>query len=249
MGAGGREAAERAFAAEEDGAAIIDFGGESSRPGSAGVSVEEELRRVIPAIEAFKKKSRLPVSVDTRKTAVARAALDAGADIVNDISALGDYGMAQLCAGRGAPVILVHMKGNPADMQDSPFYDDVFGEVKSFLLAAAGKAAGAGIPPENIILDPGFGFGKRTEDNLVLMARLAEIGLTGYPLMAGISRKSFIGEITGRSAEGNLAGTLTANAAAVMGGADIIRVHDAAEHRDLVKMLYAIRPFGAGTGS
>jgi len=235
------EAADRAFAAEEAGAAIVEFGGESSRPGAGYIGADEELARVIPAIEAFRKKSRLPVSVDTRKSAVARAALDAGADIVNDISALGDDDeMASLCAGRGAAVILMHMKGTPSGMQDSPFYNDVFSEVVSFLLEAAERAKKAGIPDDRIILDPGFGFGKRFEDNLALLSRLAEIRLTGYPLLAGISRKSFIGELTGRPVEDRLAGTLAANAIALAAGADILRVHDVRENVDLANVFFAV---------
>ena len=239
--AAAQEAADRAFAAEEAGASIIDFGGESSRPGSEYISAEEELKRIIPVIEAFRKRSDLPVSVDTRKAVVAHAALNAGADIINDISALRDDAeMASLCAEMGAAVILMHKKGNPRDMQDSPFYEDALTEVNAFLLSAADSTQKAGILREKIILDPGFGFGKRTEDNLTLLARLAEIRLNGYPVMAGLSRKSFIGEITGRQVNGRLAGTLAANAAAIMAGADIIRVHDIDENVDLVRTLHAI---------
>jgi len=241
----GQDAAEKALAAREAGAAIIDFGGESSRPGSAYIGETEELQRIIPVIKAFRKQSDLPVSVDTRKAAVARAALDAGADIINDISALrDDPEMALLCANRKAPVILVHMKGTPADMQDSPVYTDVLAEVKTFLLEAAERAIRAGIPEDKIILDPGFGFGKSTEDNLALLTRLAEIRLTGYPLLAGVSRKSFIGEITGRTVDERLAGTLAACAAAVWAGACIIRLHDVKEGVDLADILYAIEKKG-----
>ncbi|MCL2479566.1 MAG: dihydropteroate synthase [Treponema sp.] len=236
------DAAEKALEAQQDGAAIVDFGGESSRPGSAYISTEEELERVIPAIKAFRKQSALPVSVDTRKAVVARSALDAGADIINDISALyDDPEMAPLCARRGAPVILVHMKGTPVNMQNSPVYTDVLKEVRDFLQNAADRAMESGIQKEKIILDPGFGFGKNTNDNLILLARLAEIGLSGYPLMAGVSRKSFIGEITGRPVNERLAGTLAASAAAIWGGASIIRLHDVKEGADLANILYAIK--------
>ena len=234
-------AVEKALAAEEDGAAIVDFGGESTRPGSEYIDAEEELRRLIPVIEAFRKRSKLPVSVDTRKTAVARAALDAGADIVNDISALEDEGMALLCAERGAAVVLMHMKGQPRTMQDAPVYQDVVSEVGAFLLSAAERALAAGIAKEKIILDPGIGFGKRTVDNLSLLAYLAEIRLKGYPMLVGLSRKSFIGEICGRELSERLAGTIAANAAAIMAGADIIRVHDVRQGVDLAALLYAIR--------
>ncbi|MCL2834830.1 MAG: dihydropteroate synthase [Treponema sp.] len=236
------EAAEKALAAQACGAAIIDFGGESSRPGSSYIDAGEELRRVIPAIEMFRKKSNLPISVDTRKAVVAAAALDAGADIVNDISALGDDPqMAGLCARRGAAVVLVHMKGTPAGMRDTPVYSDVTAEVRDFLAEAADRAVRAGIDRNRIIIDPGFGFNKNTADNLVLLARLAEIRLTGYPLLAGLSRKTFIGEITGRPIQNRLAGTMAANAAAIWAGADIIRLHDVQEGVDLARTLYEIK--------
>jgi dihydropteroate synthase len=256
-----QDAVDMALAAEEAGADIIDFGGESTRPGSSYIDADEEIRRVIPVIEAFRKRSRLPVSVDTRKAVVARQSLDAGADIINDISALeDDKDMASLCAEKNATVVLMHMKGNPQNMQNAPHYDDVFSEVTEYLLSAAERAMAAGIKRENIILDPGFGFGKSTADNLCLLARLAEIRERGYPLLAGLSRKSFIGEITGqdtrrvsdagRQGAGHqdvferLAGTLAANAVAIMAGADIIRLHDAKEGSDLAKLLYAVKKAG-----
>ena len=240
-----REAVDMALVAEEAGASIIDFGGESSRPGSEYIDADEELRRLIPVIEGFRKHSMLPVSVDTRKAAVAHAALDAGADIINDISALNDdEEMAALCAARGCPIVLMHMKGNPKTMQLAPVYGDVIAEVSTFLLSAAKKAEKAGIKSSRIILDPGMGFGKTVKDNLVLLAHLAEIKLKGYPLLIGLSRKSFIGEITGKETDERLAGTLAANAAAVMAGADIIRLHDVKEGLDMVKVLYAIMEAG-----
>jgi dihydropteroate synthase len=236
------DAVEKALAAEEAGAAVIDFGGESTRPGSNYIDTEEELRRVIPVIEAFRARSRLPVSVDTRKAAVARSALDAGADIVNDISALeDDKDMASLCAERNAAVVLMHKKGNPKTMQNSPVYGDVVSEVEAYLLSAAKRALAAGIKREKIILDPGIGFGKTTVDNLSLIACLAEIRRKGYPLLIGLSRKSFIGEICGREVPERLAGTLAANAAAIMAGADIIRVHDVREGVDLAAILHGIQ--------
>jgi dihydropteroate synthase len=239
--ASAEQAAEMALKAAEDGASIIDFGGESTRPGAEYVDEEEELRRVIPVIEFFRRSSSLPVSVDTRKAAVATAALDAGADIINDISALEDDPlMLSLCAERGAPVILMHKKGVPADMQNAPSYGDVVAETDAYLRSRTEAAVRGGIPKDRIILDPGIGFGKRLEDNLALVNRLAEIGGNDYPVLMALSRKSFIGEITGREACGRLAGTIAANAAAVMRGADIIRVHDVKEGVDLVKMLFAI---------
>ena len=242
----GEEAAEKALAAEKDGASIVDFGAESSRPGSSYIGPEEELERLIPAITAFRKRSSLPVSADTRKAVVARAALDAGADIINDISALSDDPeMAALCAGRGAAVVLVHKRGVPLMMQtEVPGYKDLIAELGSFFEAAVERAAAAGINREKIILDPGFGFGKTLEDNLEILRclpRLAEICGTDYPILAGVSRKNFIGEITGRNEAGRLPGTLAANGAAIMGGAKIIRVHDVKEHVDLVKLMYALQ--------
>ena len=244
-------AVEMALAAEKEGASIIDFGGESTRPGSSYISEEEELERVIPVIEAFRKHSALPVSVDTRKVAVARAALDAGADIINDISALCDDPlMPALCAERGAVVVLMHKKGVPPTMQEAPLYEDVVAEVGSYLGVAAERAVAAGISPEKIIVDPGIGFGKRLQDNLEIIRRiacfariprLAEICGKDYPVMVGLSRKSFIGEICGRGVDERLSGTLAANGAAIMGGAKILRVHDVKEHLDLVKMLFALR--------
>jgi dihydropteroate synthase len=239
------QAVETALKAMEDGAAIVDFGGESTRPGAEYIEEEEELRRVIPVIESFRRYSTLPVSVDTRKAAVARAAIDAGADIINDVSALEDDPiMLPLCAELGVPVILMHKKGKPRDMQKSPEYSDAAVEVKDYLLGRALAAQKGGLPKNKIMLDPGIGFGKRLEDNLALINRLAEIRSTDYPVVIALSRKSFIGEITGRDAGGRLAGTIAANAAAIMGGADIIRVHDVKEAVDLTKVLYAIK--GAG---
>ena len=236
------KALEMALAAEEEGAAIIDFGGESSRPGSLYVSDEAEQERVIPVIRAFRKKSSLPVSVDTRKVLVARSALDAGADIINDISGLADDPkMATLCAERSAAVVLMHKKGVPLTMQNSPTYENLIEELKTWFESAAVRAMAAGVSAGKIVLDPGIGFGKNLNDNLEILRRLAEVCGKDYPIMVGLSRKSFLGELTGRPAEERLAGTLAVNAAALMGGAHIIRVHDVKEHTDLVKILYALR--------
>jgi dihydropteroate synthase len=240
-------AVERALAAAEAGVDIVDFGGESTRPGAEYVSAGEEIRRIIPAIAAFRKRSTLPVSVDTRKAETARAALDAGADIINDISALeDDPGLGPLCAARGAPAVLMHKQGTPSSMQERPCYADTVGELAVYLKAAAGRARDYGISREHIILDPGIGFGKTPEDNLTLLARLAEIRLPGYPLLVGLSRKTFIGEITGRTVEDRLAGTLAASAAALLAGASILRVHDVRETVDLVKVIHAIKQRRAG---
>lgn len=234
-------AVDRALEAAESGAAIIDFGAESTRPGSEYVDVEEELKRILPVVRDFCRQSSVPVSVDTRKAAVARAVLDAGALIINDISSLqDDPEMAGLCAESGAAVILMHRKGIPSTMQNHPYYHNVVEEVHSYLLSAAEKAEEKGITGDKIILDPGIGFGKRLEDNLDLLAHLAEIGGGVYPLLVGVSRKTFIGSITGRPVAERLAGTLATHAAVYFQGAKILRVHDVKETMDLIKVLDAI---------
>jgi dihydropteroate synthase len=235
------DAVGRALAAEGEGASIIDLGGESSRPGAAYVSAQEELDRVIPVVEGIRSRSGIAVSVDTRKSAVARAALDAGADIVNDISALEDDPLlGPLCAERGAAVVLMHKKGIPENMQSAPAYADVVGEVRDYLAAAALRAEAWGIRRERIVLDPGIGFGKRLEDNLDLLASLAEIVRAGYPVLVGLSRKSFIGTVTGRGVDGRLAGTLAADIIAVAAGARIVRVHDVAATVDALRVVAAV---------
>ncbi|HOX17566.1 MAG TPA: dihydropteroate synthase [Spirochaetales bacterium] len=240
-------AASRAVAMVRSGATLVDVGGESTRPGSAYVEADEEIRRVAPVIAAVRRALELEgldaaLSVDTRKAAVAAAALDAGADLVNDVAALlEDPDLATLCAERGVPVILMHKKGLPSSMQEAPRYDDVVAEVCAFLLDAARRAEDAGIDPGSIVLDPGIGFGKRLEDNLALLARLDELAACGYPLLVGLSRKSFIGLLTGRPAEERLPGSLGAACAAWLGGADIFRVHDVQETADALRVLAACR--------
>ena len=237
---GAAEAAEAALAMAEAGASIVDVGGESTRPGSDSVGEEEELERVVPVVAAIRSRSGVAVSVDTRKASVARAALDAGADIVNDVSALlHDPAMAGLVAGRGVPVVLMHMKGDPKTMQASPSYSDCPAEVRAFLLEAAARAERAGVDRRRVILDPGIGFGKRLEDNLALIARLGELAAEGYPVLVGLSRKSFVGAVTGRAVEERLAGSLGAACAAFLGGARIFRVHDVAETRDALRVFEA----------
>jgi dihydropteroate synthase len=246
----GEEAVEKALAAEREGAAIVDFGAESSRPGACYISEEEELERLIPVISAFRKRSSLPVSVDTRKAAVACAAIDTGADIINDISALSDDPqMAAVCAEKGAAVVLMHKKGVPLTMQENPGYKNLVEEISVFFKEAVERALTAGISAEKIILDPGIGFGKGLKDNLQIIRLLAEICGKDYPILVGLSRKSFIGEIiscgvvrhaAAHGAEDRLAGTLAANAAAILAGADIIRVHDVREHIDLARVLFSL---------
>ena len=243
-----REARDAALAMAAAGAAIVDLGGESTRPGSEPVGEEEELERVIPAIQAIRRESDIPLSVDTRKLAVARAALDAGADILNDVAALAAPGMAELAAERGAAAVLMHMKGEPKTMQEAPSYEDCPAEVFAFLLGAARRAEAAGIGRDRIVLDPGIGFGKRLGDNLELLARLGELAAAGYPVLVGLSRKAFVGAITGRPAEGRLPGSLGAACAAYSGGARIFRAHDVPETLDALALFAAVRAAGRRRG-
>ncbi|HEX3239081.1 MAG TPA: dihydropteroate synthase [Solirubrobacterales bacterium] len=210
------------------GAAILDVGGESTRPGSQPVPEAEELARVLPVVEALAGDGAT-VSIDTSKSAVAAAALEAGATIVNDVTALRDPGMAALCAERDATVVLMHMRGDPRTMQDAPAYEDVVAEIKDFLSARTAIAVGAGIARERIWLDPGIGFGKTAEHNLELLRRLPELAALGQPLVIGTSRKSFLGKFDGSPAGDRLGGTIATAVLAAASGADVLRVHDVAE--------------------
>lgn len=212
----------------EDGADIIDVGGESTRPGSTGVSQAEEIDRVCPVIEAIVRNTPVPVSVDTYRPATAKAAMDAGASIINDISGMSfDTDMPCVAAKTGAAVVLMHMKGTPQDMQADPRYGDLVGEVAAFLRDAAKRAEAAGVPHDRIMLDVGIGFGKTLEHNLELIRRHSEFLALGYPLVLGVSRKAFIGRLTGGAEPGDrLEGTLAASVLGIAGGACIIRVHD-----------------------
>jgi dihydropteroate synthase len=223
------------------GAAIIDIGPESSRPGSDPVSVEDQIARAVPIIEQLSAKIDIPISIDTTNPTVAKAALDAGAAIINDITALADEAMAKLAAERQVPVILMHMQGTPQIMQIDPQYDDVVTEVLRFLLERARIAEEAGIAREHLILDPGIGFGKTTEHNLQLLRELEVICDQGYRVLIGASRKRFIGQITGKDIPADrIFGTAATTAIAVANGASIIRVHDVAETVDVVKVANAI---------
>jgi dihydropteroate synthase len=225
---------------ERDGAAILDVGGESTRPGAEPVSVEEELRRVVPVIAGLAG-GEARISIDTSKAAVAAAALDAGAEIVNDVTALrGDPEMAALCAERGATVVLMHMLGSPRTMQENPVYEDVVAEVEAFLAERVEAAVAAGIPEERIWLDPGIGFGKTAEHNMELLRRLAELRELGRPLVVGTSRKSFIGRLDGSDAGERLGGTVASSVLAAAEGAEVLRVHDVAEARQAVAVAGAI---------
>jgi dihydropteroate synthase len=230
----------------EAGVNIIDVGGESTRPGSEGVTEEEEIRRVIPVIHALRDGSDVMISVDTRKKGVAERALDAGADIVNDISGLRHNDeLARLVARRGVPVVLMHMRGTPKTMQKQVHYENTISEILRELQASIAAAVGAGIAPEMIIVDPGIGFGKRIQDNLRLIKELASLKALNFPILIGLSRKSFIGEILDRPVERRLIGTITANTLAIINGANIIRVHDVAEAVEMVKIIDSVRRIGA----
>jgi dihydropteroate synthase len=224
-----------------EGADILDVGGESTRPGSLPVEPDEQIRRIAPVISAVRSHWNGPISVDTTKSAVARAALDAGASWVNDISALRDDPlMAELAAKRACPLIIMHMLGSPRTMQEKPQYDDVVGNVRNFLSERARFAESSGIHRENIILDPGIGFGKTTEHNLALLGRLREIVDLGYPVLVGASRKSFIGQLAAARVDDRLAGSLACAIRAVELGAQIVRVHDVGPTRQALAVAAAI---------
>jgi dihydropteroate synthase len=221
-----------------EGAAILDVGGESTRPGADPVGEEEELRRVVPVVEGLEDVARL--SIDTSKAAVAAAALDAGADYVNDVTAFrGDPELAALVADRGVDCCLMHMLGTPRTMQRDPRYDDVVSEVKAFLEARLAYAVGEGVAEERVMLDPGIGFGKTVEHNLELIRRLDEIVALGRPVVFGVSRKSFLGKLTGRDADERAVATAAANVLALERGASIFRVHDVPETVDALTVAAA----------
>jgi dihydropteroate synthase len=224
----------RQLAAE--GADIVDVGGESTRPGAAEVSAEDELARVGPVVSALAGDGpRVPVSIDTSKASVAASALEAGAAMVNDVTALrGDPDLGAVCATAGCDVVLMHMLGTPRTMQDDPRYDDVVDDVKRFLAARIEAAVAAGIDEERIWVDPGVGFGKTADHNVELLRRLGELRALGRPIVIGASRKTFIGRLTGRDVDGRVGGTVAANTLAVAAGADMLRVHDVAAAREAV---------------
>jgi dihydropteroate synthase len=226
---------------EAEGAALLDIGGESTRPGADPVSAEEELRRVLPVIAGLiGAGTGAHISIDTSKAAVAAAALEAGATIVNDVTALrGDSEMASVVAEHGAAVCLMHMLGDPRTMQDDPHYEDVVGEVRAFLEERMAFAVSAGIPRDRIVLDPGIGFGKTVAHNLELLRRLDELVAVGRPVLIGSSRKSFLGRITGRDVDHRLAGTIATNVIAYTRGASIFRVHEVAPVDDALRVAAA----------
>ncbi len=225
---------------------IIDVGGESTRPGSEPVPEDEEIRRVVPVIQALRAESDVIISVDTRKKEIAERALDAGADIINDISGLHhSEELARLVARRKVPVVLMHMRGTPRTMQKNPYYRSTMSEILRELQQSIAAAIGAGISPEMIIVDPGIGFGKRIQDNLRIIRELASLKSLAFPILVGLSRKGFIGEILDRPVEKRLIGTVTANTLAILNGADIIRVHDVPDAVEMVKIIDSVRRIGA----
>ncbi len=228
-----------------DGADLIDIGGESTRPYSKGISAEEEMNRVIPVIEALSKEITIPISIDTLKAQVAREALRSGASMVNDISALrSDPEMAAVAAEADVPIILMHMKGTPSDMQVNPTYDDVTAEIIAFLTGAIDQAVSRGIRKERIIVDPGIGFGKSFDHNLKILKELGRFQCLDMPILVGSSRKAFIGRILDKKVHERDTGTMATVAAAVMNGAHIVRVHNVKQAVETVRVIDAIKRGG-----
>jgi len=235
-------AVKRGLELAEEGADIIDVGGESTRPNAEDVPAEEEIRRAVPVVEALAKRTHVPISIDTRKSAVAKRALEAGAQMINDVSALHhDPAMLGLAVATSAPVILMHMRGTPATMSRQTAYKDLMGEIENYLLDAVEKCINAGLGHDRVVIDPGIGFAKTAEQNLEILANLGKLAALRLALMVGVSRKSFIGHVLDLPSEERLEGTAAAVAACVLGGADIVRVHDVREMARVVKVCDAIR--------
>jgi len=235
------KAIEQGLKMAAEGAAIIDVGPESTRPGAEAASVDEQIKRAIPVIKALSKKVAVPISIDTYRSEVAEAALEVGAAMINDITALSDERMGGLVAEKQVPVVLMHMQGTPATMQAEPKYDDVVGEVLQFLLDRAQRAEQLGVPKERVFIDPGIGFGKTLEHNLLILRNIRRFVETGYRVLIGTSRKSFIGKIIGKEnpAERKF-GTAATVALCAAAGVSIVRVHDVAEMVDVVKVVNRI---------
>lgn len=231
----------RGLAMVEEGADIVDVGGESTRPGAPAVDNDEELRRVVSVVKGLSSRTDVLLSVDTMKACVARAALEAGAHIVNDVSAMThDPGMAPVVAQSGAGVVLMHMRGTPRTMQRDPRYGDVVEEVAGYLARRVEAAVEAGIDRDAVVVDPGIGFGKSLAHNVALLTNLGCTGGCGRPVLVGLSRKSFLGELTGRDVDARLAGSLAALTFCVLNGAHIMRVHDVRESRDAIRVALAL---------
>lgn len=237
---GTSEAIQHALDMQGQGADIIDVGGESTRPGAEAVPLQQELDRVIPVIEAIVPLLSIPVSIDTSKPEVMRAAVAAGAGMINDVYALREQGAVEAVAELNVPVCLMHMMGDPREMQDKPEYEDVAAEVGCFLMLRAKHCENAGIARSNIVLDPGFGFGKTLQHNLELFKGLPDLVASGYPVLVGVSRKAMIGQLTGKDKQGRVVGSVVAAVLAVARGAAIVRVHDVAETRDALQVATAL---------
>lgn len=237
-----KEALDTAFRMMEEGADIIDVGGESTRPGSEYVDAEEEIKRVLPFLKEFRKATDFPVSIDTRKSETAEITLSNGADIINDVTALSDDPeLVSVVKKYDADIILMHMKGLPSNMQDNPDYRDAVTEIKNYLDKQAAFAIGYGISKDRITVDPGIGFGKRLEDNLEIIKNIETFKESGYPVLIGHSRKSFLGLLTDREPEERLSSSLAAGLISAVYGADILRVHDVKETADTLKVLKALK--------
>ena len=235
------KAVARGLALAEQGAAVIDVGAESSRPGSVSVSVEEQIGRALPVIETLAQRTEVPISIDTSDARVARAALEAGATLVNDITAMSDESMPALVAEAEVPVVLMHMQGSPSTMQAHPSYGNVVDEVLRYLLDRAGQAQDRGIRPERIILDPGIGFGKTHQHNIALLQHIDKFVQSGYRCLVGTSRKSLIGQLTGKAQpDQRLLGTAATVAHCAAQGVSIVRVHDVDDMLDVIKVIQAI---------
>ncbi len=241
------KAVEHALDMQSAGAAIIDIGGESTRPGAEVVSLDDELNRVIPVIETLQSRLDVPISIDTQKPEVMRAAVTAGAGLINDVNALRATGAVEAAAACAVPVCLMHMQGEPRTMQAAPHYENVVTEVKEYLLQRASVCEQAGISPAMILLDPGFGFGKTVEQNLGLLAGLATLADEPYPLLVGLSRKSMIGKLLGLEVAERLPASLALAVLAVERGARLVRAHDVAETCQALKMCDAVREAGKRT--
>ncbi len=237
------KAVEHALQLAEEGANILDIGGESTRPGAMPVSLDEELSRVIPVIEALVKVVKIPLSIDTYKPQVMQAAIAAGISIVNDINALQEENALEFVAESDVGVCLMHMHGTPQTMQADPQYHDVLNEVKAFLTARLNVAVAAGIDKNRILLDPGFGFGKRTVHNIALLQQLAGIAEIGQPLLVGLSRKSVLGQVLGDNQTDRMAASIAATVIAAMNGANILRVHDVKATVDALQVVTAIQGY------
>lgn len=237
----------RAVAMVEQGASIIDVGGESTRPGAPAVSVQQELDRVLPVIEALRSALPVPLSIDTSKPEVMRAAIAAGAGFINDVNALQADQAVEIAAATKVPICLMHMRGSPRTMQQAPEYDSVVDDILTYLAQRISVCEAAGIPRDRLIIDPGFGFGKTLEHNLALLAGLGRFRRLGLPILVGISRKSMLGTLTGRPVEQRLAASLAAAVLAAERGADIFRVHDVGETVDALKVADAVRAYPVGT--